>query len=208
MAARTEARILEGDFETEGTVSWMRFEDGRFRFLDPDAPRKPWWTKPEWIEYGIDDVATVDDLAMVEATGVGRSLGLGVLGGIALGVWGAVLGAVVGGIRFDHEIEIVFRDGKRVEVQVSDEGWDEISYAYRESLREARRTARREAHRQAIEGTPPSTPSRPSPSPGLQLRCPGKHRMHGNPVAAMDFEDPSRHQDAPNPRVRKRRLEH
>ena len=168
MAARTEARILEGDFETEGTVSWMHFEDGRFRFLDPDAPRKRWWAKPEWIEYGIDDVATVDNLAMVEATGVGRSLGLGVLGGIALGVWGAVLGAVVGGMRFDHEIEIVFRDGKRVEVQVSDEGWDEISYAYRESLREARRTARREAHRRAIESTPPSTtPVRPSGGPSF-----------------------------------------
>ena len=164
MAARTVARILEGDFEIEGTVSWMHFEDGRFRFLDPDAPRKPWWAKPEWIEYGIDDVATVDQVAMLDATGVGsKSLGLGLLGGIALGGWGFVLGAVVGGISFDYEIEIAFRDGKRVEVHVSGEGWDRISHAYGESRREARRTARREARRRAIDGTPPPTPSR---SPG------------------------------------------
>ncbi len=172
MAARTVARILEGDFEIEGTLSWMHFEDGRFRFLDPDAPRKPWWAKPEWIEYGIDDVATVEELAMVKATGIGGGspLGLGLLGGLALGAWGFVLGSVVGGIASempDHEIEIVFRDGKRVEVRVSDEGWDRISHAHGEYRREARRTARREARRRAIEGTPPPTPVRPSGGPSF-----------------------------------------
>lgn len=167
MAARTVARILEGDFEIEGTVSWMHFEDGRFRFLDPDAPRKPWWAKPKWVEYGIADVATVDVVAEEVATDFGKSLALGVVGGLALGGWGALLSAFAGDWRFEYEFEIVFRDGKRVEVQVSGKGWDQISRAYRKSRGEARRTARREVRRRAIEGTPPPTLSRRAEGPSF-----------------------------------------
>ena len=155
-------RILDGDFEIEGAVSWMRYEYGRFRFLDPDAPRKRWWTKWKWIEYGIDDVTTVDAVAVEEGVNYGASLGYGALGAIALGAVGFVYGAVAGGNRLKYEIEIVFRDGKRVEVQISDTGWEQLSRAYRVARREAQRRARREARGRAIESTPPPTPSRGS----------------------------------------------
>lgn len=168
MVARI-ARILEGDFEIEGALSWMYIDThGRFRFLDPDATRKrSWWAKREWIEYGIDDVATADVVAQWDASSVGRSLGLGVLGGLAMGGWGAVVGAAVGGMRWEYEIEIVFRDGKYVVALVSVGDWDRIERALHESRREARRRVHRNARRQAIKSTPPSTPSRPSVGPSF-----------------------------------------
>ena len=161
------AQILEGDFDLEGAKAWMYFDERvGFRFLDPDAPRKPWWAKGESIEYAISDVATVDEVHGEWTTGWGGTALGSTLGGFALGGWGALLGGVLGGLGFDYEIEIVFRDGKRVVVQLSGDNWERIERAIRESRREARRRAhhlaRRDARRRAIESTPPPTPPRPS----------------------------------------------
>ena len=142
-----------------------------FRFLDPDAPRKPWRANRERIEYGINDVASVDEVHWELVTGWGSALGIGAAGGLALGGWGALLGAVAGSLRFDYEIEIVFRNGNRVVAQVSGDGWDRISCALRES--------RREARRRAIESTRSPTP------PGHPASMPSVDFMHSHPVAAM-----------------------
>ena len=158
------ARILEGDFEIEGTVSWMHVEDGRFRFLDPDAPRKPWWAKPKWVEYGIDDVATVNHIATEVGPGVGLLFGLLMF---PLDPRSGLDG-ITGVDRYEVEFEIVFRDGKRVEVQASERVWQQIARTYRKARRKARRDARRRgARRRGVEGTHPHTPSRRSEEPSF-----------------------------------------
>ena len=153
------ARILEGDFEIEGKSSWMYFNNGRFRFLDPHASRKPWWAKAEWIEYGIDDVATLDLVAVERVPRASEAPGLDPLGRFLAIVWESKLGGSRG---FQWEFEIVFRDGKRVEAQTSGDDWEQLSRDCRVARREAQRRARREARRRPIESTPPPTPSRPS----------------------------------------------
>lgn len=44
------ARILEGDFEIEGTDAQMFYVavTGKFRLLDPEKPSKGWWA---WHPY-------------------------------------------------------------------------------------------------------------------------------------------------------------
>ena len=82
-------------------------------------------------------------------------------------------------MRLEYEIEIVFRDGKRVEAQISGNDWDRIPRAHRKTHREAAQPAARTAV--AVSRLLPRRP--PPGQTEAAGSMPGDSPVHGTTVA-------------------------
>ena len=92
--------VLGGDFRSGSA----RMDRHTIHLVDQDTGQATAMPLAELEDLEILNERTVED--------DGRAFGYGALGGLAFGMWGALFGAILGGVRSEVTFEAWFRDGR------------------------------------------------------------------------------------------------